>query len=488
MSPTNAMETVTAQLIPQLSEVFDRADAATRVGDFTVARELYTSVFDVEPDNEDARAGLVFLDYLEGGRKSRFNFPIEPISTEVYDARLANQRLNEQEFETRKTRLESYPSQFHIEHTTRCNFYCPHCSKGYDPYFASDAPQEAVDKLLNEYLPLARYANITGFGEPTIGSQYLPLLKRLASLGVSPQFNTNISTLNVGHIELLVRCVSHITLSIDGGSKVTFEMIRKGGNWDRTLDVLAQIKRVRAVYQTPGFWGITFVAMRVNIHELPDMIRLTRRYNLDRLLVQDYQPFGTPFDDQTLRHEPERANRIFREGQALADELGVSLMLPPEYSLDSTPPGGSVLKKIMSSKRLFPARKRFSQRCALPWNSLTMKVDGSVTPCCFSLRPMGNLKKGSPESIWNGLRYRIFRKRVDSFYPPPECRICHVYEGINQGNPGNTMAREGLLLKILYRIENRLGRWIESRRKVEEQPNYFEGKSLRPADAPSPRN
>ena len=429
----------------------------------------------------DAQVGLEFLEYAENGRNSRFAFLKEPEPDDAWKKRIENEQRNRAESEAGRTRLSSMPSNCHIEHTLKCNFYCPHCSKGYDPYFGGELSKEVIDKALDALLPYVITADITGFGEPTIGSQYGLLLRRLAENGVKPQFNTNTSTLTIPHIEVLVQARARIMLSIDGGTRETFETIRAGGDWDRLIHVLHCIRRVRMIYNRGGWFGISFVAMRNNIHELSRMVRMAKEFGMNQLLVQDYQPFGALFDDQSLRSEPERANRIFDEAEALAKGLDLELLLPPRYSPGVPSPRTPLLKKFLTTKRIFPQRRRFPQGCDHPWKNLRIKQDGEVSPCCFSNRKLGDLKDQSFENSWNGWRYRFFRRRIQTFLPPPECRVCHVYEGINQGNPGNTMYQEGKLLKLLYHLESRWDNWKARRKQASspDRPNFFKGKSLK---------
>jgi sulfatase maturation enzyme AslB (radical SAM superfamily) len=123
----------------------------------------------------------------------------------------------------------------------------------------------------------------------------------------------------------------------------------------------------------------------------------------------------------------------------------------------------------------------------MPWQFANVLMHGEVTPCCNSPRIMGNLTKQPIDRIWNGWRYRVFRFFVDSSIPPPECRTCHVYEGINQGNPGNTIAAEGLLLKHLYRLFRSLSERWHRRKQVTTPPapNFFRGKPIKLTPPPT---
>ncbi len=466
-------------------DLLQSADALIRIGDFDNGKSIYQSILDSDPGNPSSLAGIEFADYVAGGRKSRYHIPINGFHEEAWREKEKNRQKNQEEFEGGKIGLDTHPSSCYIEHTTKCNFYCPHCSKGYEPYLAADLSGDLINQFLDGLHPLPHRIIITGFGEPTIGTEYLPLMEQIIERGAIPSFNTNASTLNVGHIDMLVNSQGHITLSIDGASKETFEEIRAGGNWDRLQKTLHSIQRIRSIYQPSGWWGITFVAVRMNIHELPEMVRLANKFGFDELLVHDYQPVGKAFDEQSLRNDPEKANHYFDISEELARELDLPLKLPPRYATGVVSPTSSAAKKFFSTKRLFPKKNRFPQRCNQPWVDTHVEYRGRVTPCCFSTRDLGDLNKQDFESIWNGRRYRWFRRRIQTFFPPPECRDCHMYEGVNQGNPGNAKLGEGMILKCLYKVEAILNqfwkRMDRTNRQEQEGQKFFKGKLWRPS-------
>jgi radical SAM protein with 4Fe4S-binding SPASM domain len=468
------------------TQALSAADAAVSAGNLPVARANYEKALAIDPASIDASVGLEYLDYLESNRKSRYSGIDLSKHAEVdREAKEANLALLHEEFERKKTRLQARPSSVFLEHTTKCNFYCPHCSKGYDPYYAGDMSKEVTDRALDTLLPSMTWACITGFGEPTIGSQYQYIMQRLLENDVVAHYSTNTSTLTLPHIEMLVKSGAKIILSIDGATKETFETIRAGGDWEKLQRSLHAIRRLRAIYGGDSHFGVTFVAMQTNVHELPLMVRMVHEFGLTFLKVHDYHAFGEDYDENTLRNAPEVANRFFDEAEKLAQELGVSLVLPPRYTVAvSARPQESLWQKVIKSRRIFPKRNRFPQRCDMPWKFTQIGVDGEVTPCCYSIRELGNLNEQSFDEIWNGFKYRFFRWRIETAVPPIECRECHVYEGISKGNPGNTMLEEGLIVKAIYFLERRIVGWWLRRRKPKvaesKEPNYYQGKHWKP--------
>lgn len=496
--PDTVAELLERRAVPEsVAQAIREGDRSIRAGDIESARRYYRQALEQKADCYDARAGLEYADYLASDRKSPYQWPIREISPEIHRLRHENYMLNQSEFKQGKTRLESRPPMCFIEPTTKCNFKCPHCLKGYLPYYGVDIEEDLVESAIDQFLPHLSFACITGFGEPTISKRYNAIMAHLARNQVVGHFSTNTSTMTLPHIESLVKCNASVIFSIDGASRKTFETIRLGGNWDRFLHSLHIVNRIRSIYPAPeGIlpgsreFRITFVLLRMNLHELPDMIRLVHAFGLDNLTVHDYSPVGgVDFDRQSLRYVPEQANAALDEARAIGKQLGIDLRLPDYYVADVPAPDDGFWTRVWNAIRkgpLLPERKRFPARCYHPWSDVAVKVNGDITPCCFSTRKMGNLREKPFDWIWNGWRYRIFRMRIDSFFPPVECRVCHVTEGISRGNSGATRSKEGFLLKALYYIESRLYDRKQKLRDKNLKANYFKGKSWSPEmDKPS---
>jgi MoaA/NifB/PqqE/SkfB family radical SAM enzyme len=232
---------------------------------------------------------------------------------------------------------------------------------------------------------------------------------------------------------------------------------------------------------------LNFVGLRANIHELAGVVRLAARYGIEAVHVEDYEFHGHSFDEQSLRNEPDRANRCMEEARTVAAQLGVTLKLPPPYSAQAAPPPRASFRQRLGRIRgIFSEPGRFPRRCHSPWSEPYVRADGVVTPCCISDQCLGDLKKTPFGRIWNGWRYRLLRWRVRGPLPPLKCRGCVAWWGINAGNAGNAIAREGLVVKALYFLEYRIRAFIERMRACLRRlgvartsspaPNYQHGK------------
>lgn len=460
----------------KIQEILDGADALVRSGELEKAIVRYREILPYGGHNEDTRAGVDYANYLKEGGGIR---PADSSAAELREKAAARRRenleLNQAEFGKRRLRLKSAPTQLTIESTTRCNFHCRTCAKGYGSYPAEDLRDEAFERTVTEILPTVGQVGFTGFGEPLLSDKFDRIMDAVAANGSSAHLVTNGSQLSFRRIEKLVFNPISVAISVDGATKETFESIRVGGRFDKICRNLARLKRVRAIWGGPSRFLINFVGLRGNIHELPDLVRLAHRYGIETVHVEDYEFHSRPFDKESLRYDPDRANRCMEEARRVGRELGVTVQTPPPYSPRMAGPGASFWQKLRRVRGLFSAPDRFPRRCQGPWNEPYVRADGVVAPCCISPQYLGDLKKQPFSAIWNGWRYRLLRRRVRGPVPPFPCRGCIAWWGINGGNPGNAQEKEGLLVKAVYFFEGRscriLGSVRENLRRKPAQPS-----------------
>src|SRR5205814_1514909 len=171
------------------------------------------------------------------------------------------------------------------------------------------------------------------------------------------------------------------------------------------------------------------VAMRQNLHELPDLVRLAHRLAIGCVFVQHlchdfgesslpahYRPMRDFVEGETLVNEdPERIKRYFAEARVVAKELGVDLRLP------------------RTRPRQHPPGTPGPQRCDWPWRGAYISYQGVAMPCCMVATPdriqLGNMVELGAEAVWNGEAYRAFRDALSSESPPEVCRSCAIYSG-----------------------------------------------------------
>jgi MoaA/NifB/PqqE/SkfB family radical SAM enzyme len=325
------------------------------------------------------------------------------------------------------------PSYLQIEPVGQCNLRCRMCPI----QFRQDGPPygppafmewETFTHLVDGFPSLA-HLHLQGLGEPMMHPRFFDMVEYAVGRGIQVTTNSNITLLTPGRAERCVRSgLDWLHTSIDGATAETYERIRVRSRLDkvlRNLDGLLEA-RARAGTSTPHLRLVT-VAMRQNLHELPELVRLAHRFGFEGMFVQHlchdfgesslpdhYAPMRDFVQDQTLLEEsPERVTRYFGEARQVAEELGVDLRLP-SLQLRVHGPGT-------------PGR----ERCDWPWTGAYVSYQGLAMPCCMVATPdrvnFGSMAKPAPLEVWNNLEFRAFRRQLASDTPPEVCQSCSVY-------------------------------------------------------------
>jgi len=284
--------------------------------------------------------------------------------------------------------------------------------------------------LFNQFPNLERL-QLQGLGEPMMHPRFFDMVEYAASRGVKVSTNTNATLMSSHRAE---RCVTsglaEIHISVDGATPETYERIRVRAQFDRVVaNVEGLVTARRRLGNTLPRIRMVVVAMRKNLHEFPDLVRLAHQLEIDSVFVQHlchdfgesalpshYRPMRDFVDDETLAEEdPERVRRYFDEARRVASELGVELRLP------------------RTQPRPLPPGTPGSQRCQWPWSGAYVSYQGIAMPCCMVSTPdrihFGSMSEQGAKVVWNSAEYQAFRKALSSDTPPDVCRSCAIYSG-----------------------------------------------------------
>jgi MoaA/NifB/PqqE/SkfB family radical SAM enzyme len=325
------------------------------------------------------------------------------------------------------------PTYVQIEPVGQCNLRCQMCPI----QFRQDGPPygppafmkfEIFTRLIDQLVRLEEL-HLQGLGEPMMHPRFGDMVSYAVRKGVRVSTNSNLTLLNAQRAE---RCVTSgldcIHISIDGATAETYERIRVRAHLARVLRNVEMLLEARARLgsQRPHL-RLVMVAMRQNLHELPELVKLAHRYQMESLFVQhlchdfgesslpaQYRPMRDFVEEETLlREDPRRIERYFGEARTVAKELGVTLRLP------------------RTRPRPHPPGTPGPERCDWPWHGPYISYQGLAMPCCMIATPdrvnFGSMAEQGVEAIWKGQAYEAFRARLASDEPPEICTSCSVY-------------------------------------------------------------
>ena len=351
-----------------------------------------------------------------------------------------------------------------LELTNRCNFRCvtcnPHRHDGENPAGVQDPYADMADATFLKLEDLFRHAetiSLGGVGEPTISRSFLERIEWIR--GLNPKVHvalfTNGSTIgNLQSAARMARVIDFLHVSV--GGLANYEMIMSGGSLSKTMGNLENLRDVRRRTGRPQRIEFGVVLMRSNVDDLVALTELATRMECDRIVFKDLWVFDKNLAGESLRHDPELAERI-RSGVVRARDVGIPIRCEPwpELSTRIFRPGHLVKcvtgalgsghywprhstieywlrevqrkadKQKRSSRRLkFSRLSGGSPVCDSPWEMVQIAKDGDVLLCCAGMTRVGSIKDNSFPEVWAGLEASSYRAGMLSGDYFGACRSC----------------------------------------------------------------
>src|SRR3954447_22411874 len=233
------------------------------------------------------------------------------------------------------------PTFLQVEPVGQCNLRCQMCAIPFRQDGPPFGPLAFMDygvftRLLDQF-PALEELQLQGLGEPMMHPRFFDMVEYATGRGIKVSTNTNATLMSPRRSE---RCITsglgEIHISIDGASAEVYERIRVRARFERVISNVEGLvaARRRLESETPRI-RMVVVAMRENLHEFPDLVRLAHRLAIDSVFVQHlchdfgesslpahYRPMREFVDAQTLVDEDrDRVERFFREARSVATEL-----------------------------------------------------------------------------------------------------------------------------------------------------------------------
>ena len=203
--------------------------------------------------------------------------------------------------------------------------------------------------------------------------------------------------------------VDVFAVSLDGATDETNSRIRRGSKIDVITEDLKDIVRIKKERGLKYPWiNFVFCAMKSNIHELPDLVRLAAEIGLDEVKVVYLTVFENDLMHETLWGSEEEVQEVFEEAMKIGDELGIALKLPHYVGEDV-------------------AGDKLHKDCFVSWRDFFLGSDGYVRPCMSTPVKFFEYDKDKDfMEMWNSKEYQNYRKIVnDQTAMDGPCRRCY---------------------------------------------------------------
>jgi len=290
-----------------------------------------------------------------------------------------------------KADIKGMPVSISTELTNNCNLHCPHCFTGSGRMQREHGYMDIglFNKVVKELRPYLYNINLYFQGEPMLH----PLFYLFIGMSQAPHtvVSTNGHYLSVENSEkIALSGLNKLIISLDGIDQETYSTYRVNGKVNTVIEGIENITHAKKKHNSSLKIEIQFLVSRFNEHQIPQIRQLSKNVKAS-LNLKSMQIIGK-------------------------EDIGSWMPLKARFRR----------YKIKAGKYLI--KNSLPDRCARLWFNPVITWDGKVIPCCFDKNAeyvMGDLNHDSFREIWDGPKYRIFRKSILSGRHMIEmCRNC----------------------------------------------------------------
>lgn len=385
--------------------------------------------------------------------------------------------------------LPAHPLELFLEVSNVCNLRCAMCPtfSALNPNRANSLKNaqrgfldtDVLGANLESVLEHALVVHCFGYGEPTVHPSFREFIDYVAGFEVMIDFFTNGMLLTPDLCRFLVeKRIAAITVSFSGSTKEDYESVYLGGKFETVLLGLRNLaeEKCRAGSRFP-IVSVNSIAFEHHINTLDTFVDLMADHGVQTIQIKNLVTYG--LIPELAGHEAvprlRGIDNVVERALERAAKRGI-LLSAAEFLTDDHPPleagsrAGEGTKELVSI-RSFPERARkllsrtiaeqppsteptekidgtvtdFSEEelqsvfeiqplsgqpfyCFEPFNTLYIRRNGLVKPCCFSpdeSLELGDLKRSTGEDVWNGSRLSTIRKSILGHrYPMTSCGHC----------------------------------------------------------------
>lgn len=340
------------------------------------------------------------------------------------------------------------PRYIDIKMTNRCNLRCKMCGQ----WGEHGTMHEASADMLREEMSLETLKDlvdeVAGFrpmfylwgGEPFLYGDLIPFIRYLHTNGLMCAINTNGTLLAEAADQLVcARGVANILVSLDGPRRVHDRVRGAEGTFDRVMEGIGRLQEAKAkrgavspyltlvvtvnaenaqhfpaVYDIAAEAGADFVGLQFGTFTTPETgkayeSRMRKRLGCEATSWRGFLSYDSELDVVAVQEGLQQVRaRKHPFGTYFWPELRPQDL--PEYYSSARPLDGC-------------------RQCVVPWMRADLLPNGDVYPCIdFPDYIVGNVKETSFTELWNGDRYRRFRRELQRGLFPICTRCQTLYE------------------------------------------------------------
>ena len=355
--------------------------------------------------------------------------------------------------------------KLYIEPTTRCNLNCQMCFRHtwFDEPIC-DLSLEDYRHLLETMPGSVETVFFGGMGEPLFHRDILEMIRLAAETGAEVELLTNGTLLTEKMIYgLLEAGLTRLWISIDDletDSSINAASSAGGGHSGHNhsglvLSNIRMLNKIRQKSLSSISLGITFVAMKSNVHQLARLPFFIAQHLVDEVNVSNISPTDEASQNELLYTGLVNMYTGPGKGSVLP-----AVRLPFfDLNIPEAADGITSLMRKQNFDLYFNDQPvlRKTGYCKFVREGMTfVRADGKVSPCMALLHngytymhnirrkithcSFGSIREQPLQEIWNSREYKTFRRKFDEFEFASclYCGHCELFEENREDCIGNT--------------------------------------------------
>ncbi len=277
----------------------------------------------------------------------------------------------------------AYPLVLMVEPSARCNLKCPLCAAGAGEVkrTPSDLDFGLYKRVIDKYFSHLLYVLLFNQGEPFLNRCFVDMIQYTHDKNVYTITSTNGHYIRSAYEarDIINSGLDEIIISLDGLTEDVYSKYRVGGDFNRVIE-----------------------GIKLLVKEKKELDSFTPIIELQILLTADTEG-------------------QIDEAKDFGEKLGVDIVSAKTLQLLDMKNGKGFLPENDKYRRYqensgdLKLRGDYRKRCGRLYYSMSINSDGTVVPCCFDKSGkyvFGSIADEDVRDIWNGHKFRAFRKRI----------------------------------------------------------------------------
>jgi len=274
------------------------------------------------------------------------------------------------------------PWSISIEPTTTCNLKCIECPSGQNILNRKTGSMEYVvfKNIIEQIKKYAFFITLYFQGEPYLNKNFLKMVNyaRKNKLYVSTSTNGHFLTKEIAE-ETVMSDLNRIIISLDGINQQTYELYRKGGNFDKVIEGIKNLVNAKKeLRKNNPFIILQFIVFSTNEDQIEAIKEIGKDLGVNQIQIKTAQ---------------------------INDKNNNSLL----------PSNKRYSRYKKNNENKLTLKKKLSNKCYKIWHSLVITWDGKIVPCCYDKHAdflMGNINSENITDVWKSNKFADFKNQI----------------------------------------------------------------------------